>query len=133
MTRSFVFVRPGPDGKIEIPEGLRGRVFVTPGGGVLKGADGPAKIQRFEMRIDGKDLGEQIRKQVEEADDPAAKKAELIEAYCGLIDVYVAARNDMIDDVIDPLETRPTVIRALELAEGKRVERPWKRHGVVPV
>ena len=74
-----------------------------------------------------------FRKQVEEASDPVAKKAELIEAYRDLIDVYVAARNDMIDDVIDPRETRPTIIRALELAEGKRVERPWKRHGVVPV
>ena len=74
-----------------------------------------------------------FRKQVEEADDPVAKKAELIEAYRGLIDVYVAARNDMVDDVIDPRETRPSIIRALELAEGKRVERPWKRHGVVPV
>ena len=74
-----------------------------------------------------------FRKQVEEADDPAAKKAELIAAYRELIDVYVAARNDMIDDVIDPRETRPTICRALEMAEGKRVERPWKRHGVVPV
>jgi acetyl-CoA carboxylase carboxyltransferase component len=74
-----------------------------------------------------------FRKQVEAAEDPKAKKAELIEAYQGLIDVYVAARNDMVDDVIDPRETRPTVIRALEMAEGKRVERPWKRHGVVPV
>ena len=74
-----------------------------------------------------------FRKQVEEAGDPAAKRAELIEAYRKLIDVYVAARNDMIDDVIDPRETRPTIIRALELAEGKRVERPWKRHAVVPV
>src|SRR5215208_215902 len=74
-----------------------------------------------------------FRKAVEEADDPVAKKAELIAAYRGLIDVYVAARNDMIDDVIDARETRPTIIRALELAEGKRVSRPWKRHGVVPV
>jgi acetyl-CoA carboxylase carboxyltransferase component len=74
-----------------------------------------------------------FRKQVEEADDPVAKKAELIDAYRKLIDVYVAARNDMVDDVIDPRETRPTIIRALELAEGKRVARPWKRHGVVPV
>jgi acetyl-CoA carboxylase carboxyltransferase component len=74
-----------------------------------------------------------FRRQVEEADDPVAKKAELIEAYRKLIDVYVAARNDMVDDVIDPRETRPTIIRALELAEGKRAERPWKRHGVVPV
>ena len=74
-----------------------------------------------------------FRKQVEEAEDPAAKKAELIAAYREIIDVYIAARNDMIDDVIDPRETRPTIIRALEMAEGKRVERPWKRHGVVPV
>jgi acetyl-CoA carboxylase carboxyltransferase component len=74
-----------------------------------------------------------FRKQVEEAEDPVAKKAELIAAYRELIDVYVAARNDMIDDVIDPRETRPTIIRALEMSEGKRVQRPWKRHGVVPV
>jgi acetyl-CoA carboxylase carboxyltransferase component len=74
-----------------------------------------------------------MRRQVEEADDPAAKRAELVAAYQGLIDVYVAARNGMIDDVIDPRETRPTIIRALELSENKKVERPWRRHGVMPV
>jgi methylmalonyl-CoA decarboxylase subunit alpha len=74
-----------------------------------------------------------FRKLVEEAEDPAAKRAELIAAYQELIDVYRAARNDMIDDVIDPRETRPTVIRAFEMAQGKRVERPWKKRAVVPV
>jgi acetyl-CoA carboxylase carboxyltransferase component len=74
-----------------------------------------------------------MRKQVEEADDPEAKKAELIDAYRKIIDVYIAAGNDMIDDVIDPRETRATICRALEMAAGKRIERPWKRHGVVPV
>jgi acetyl-CoA carboxylase carboxyltransferase component len=74
-----------------------------------------------------------MRRQVEEAEDPVAKKRELIEAYRGIIDVYIAAANDMVDDVIDPRETRPTIIRALEMAAGKRVQRPWKRHGVVPV
>jgi acetyl-CoA carboxylase carboxyltransferase component len=74
-----------------------------------------------------------MRRQVEAAEDPAAMKAELIEAYRKLIDVYVPARNALIDDVIDPRETRPTICRALEMAQGKRVERPWKRHGVVPV
>ena len=39
----------------------------------------------------------------------------------------------MIDDVIDPRETRATICRALEMAASKRVERPWKRNGVVPV
>jgi acetyl-CoA carboxylase carboxyltransferase component len=74
-----------------------------------------------------------FRRQVEEADDPAAKKAELIASYKQIIDVYRAAANAMIDDVIDPRETRPTIIRALEMAETKRVDRPWKRNGVVPV
>jgi methylmalonyl-CoA decarboxylase subunit alpha len=74
-----------------------------------------------------------MRRQVEEAEDPAAMKAELVEAYRKLIDVYVPARNALIDDVIDPRDTRPTICRALEMAQGKRVERPWKRHGVVPV
>ena len=74
-----------------------------------------------------------FRKQVQEADDPAAKRAELIDAYRKIIDVYVAAGNDMIDDVIDPRETRATICRGLEMAAGKKVERPWKRSGVVPV
>ncbi|MGO9497672.1 MAG: acyl-CoA carboxylase subunit beta, partial [Solirubrobacteraceae bacterium] len=74
-----------------------------------------------------------FRKQVQEAEDPAAKRAELIANFREIIDVYVAAGNDMIDDVIDPRETRATICRALELSEGKRVDRPWKRSGVVPV
>ncbi|HEY1834362.1 MAG TPA: acyl-CoA carboxylase subunit beta [Solirubrobacteraceae bacterium] len=74
-----------------------------------------------------------MRKQVEEADDPVAKKAELVAAYRQIIDVYIAAGNDMIDDVIDPRETRETICRALEMAAGKTVERPYKKSGVVPV
>jgi acetyl-CoA carboxylase carboxyltransferase component len=74
-----------------------------------------------------------FRKQVEAAEDPEAKRAELIENFRKIIDVYVAAGNDMIDDVIDPRETRPTICRALEMAEHKHIERPWKRSGVVPV
>ncbi len=74
-----------------------------------------------------------FRKQVEAAEDPETKRRELIENFRKIIDVYVAAGNDMIDDVIDPRETRSTICRALELAASKHVERPWKRHGVVPV
>src|SRR5919199_5361622 len=74
-----------------------------------------------------------MRKQIDAADDPDAKRAELVENFRKIIDPYIAAGNDMIDDIIDPRETRPVVIRALEMAERKRVERPWKRHGVMPV
>ena len=74
-----------------------------------------------------------LRKEIEAAEDPDAKRAELVENFRKIIDPYIAAGNDMIDDVIDPRETRPTICRALEMAQGKRIERPWKRHGVVPV
>jgi acetyl-CoA carboxylase carboxyltransferase component len=74
-----------------------------------------------------------MRRAIEEAEDPEQKRAELVAQVRATIDVYKAAGNDMIDDVIDPRETRPTIIRALELAAGKRVERPDKRGGVVPV
>jgi acetyl-CoA carboxylase carboxyltransferase component len=74
-----------------------------------------------------------FRKQIEAADDPDATRAEMIEGIRRTIDPYIAAGNALIDDVIDPRETRPTVIRALEMAETKRVERPWKKHGVMPV
>ncbi len=74
-----------------------------------------------------------FRKQVDAAEDPAAKRRELIDGLRQIIDVYVAAGNDMIDDVIDPRETRATICRGLEMAAGKRVERPWKRSGVMPV
>jgi acetyl-CoA carboxylase carboxyltransferase component len=74
-----------------------------------------------------------MRKQVEAADDPEAKRAELVAGFQKIIDPYIAAGNAMVDDVIDPRETRPVVIKALEMAATKRVERPWKRHGVMPV
>jgi acetyl-CoA carboxylase carboxyltransferase component len=74
-----------------------------------------------------------FRKQIEAADDADATRAEMIAGIRKTIDPYIAAGNALIDDIIDPRETRPTVIRALEMAETKRVERPWKKHGVMPV
>ena len=74
-----------------------------------------------------------FRKQIEASEDPDATRAEMIEGIRKTIDPYIAAGNALIDDIIDPRETRPTVIRALEMAETKRVGRPYKRHGVMPV
>jgi methylmalonyl-CoA decarboxylase subunit alpha len=74
-----------------------------------------------------------FRKQIEAADDPDATRAEMIEGIRRTIDPYIAAGNAMVDDIIDPRETRPVVCRALEMAASKRVERPWKKHGVMPV
>jgi methylmalonyl-CoA decarboxylase subunit alpha len=74
-----------------------------------------------------------FRKQIETSDDPDATRAQMIDGIRKSIDPYIAAGNAMIDDIIDPRETRPTVIRALEMAETKRVARPYKKHGVLPV
>jgi acetyl-CoA carboxylase carboxyltransferase component len=74
-----------------------------------------------------------FRKQIEASEDPDVTRATMIEGIRKSIDPYIAAGNAMVDDIIDPRETRPTVIRALEMAETKRVQRPWKRHGVMPV
>jgi acetyl-CoA carboxylase carboxyltransferase component len=74
-----------------------------------------------------------MRRAIEEADDPDAKRTELVENFRKIIDPYIAAGNAMIDDIIDPRETRPVVARALEMAASKHVERPRKKHGVMPV
>jgi acetyl-CoA carboxylase carboxyltransferase component len=74
-----------------------------------------------------------FRKQIEASEDPDATRAEMIAGIQKTIDPYIAAGNALIDDVIDPRETRPTVIRALEMAATKHVERPWRKHGVMPV
>src|SRR5215217_3838445 len=74
-----------------------------------------------------------LRKQIEAAEDPDAKRAELVGEFRKIIDPYIAAGNAMIDDIIDPRETRAVVIKALEMSANKRVDRPWKKHGVMPV
>jgi acetyl-CoA carboxylase carboxyltransferase component len=73
------------------------------------------------------------RSAIEAAEDPDAKRAEMIAEVKQIIDPYIAAGNALIDDVIDPRETRPTIIRGLRMAASKKVERPWRKHGVMPV
>jgi acetyl-CoA carboxylase carboxyltransferase component len=73
------------------------------------------------------------RSVIESAEDPEATRKEMVDAIQATIDPYIAAGNALIDDIIDPRETRPVVCRALAMAETKRVERPPKKHGVMPV
>jgi acetyl-CoA carboxylase carboxyltransferase component len=49
------------------------------------------------------------------------------------IDPYIAAGHAQVDDVIDPAETRHAIWKGLEVSATKRVERPWRKHGVLPV
>jgi propionyl-CoA carboxylase beta chain len=46
---------------------------------------------------------------------------------------FVAAERGYIDDIILPRETRPRIIRALKMLQGKRAENPWKKHGNIPL
>jgi methylmalonyl-CoA decarboxylase subunit alpha len=73
------------------------------------------------------------RSAIETSDDPDATREQMLTAVRKQIDPYLAARNATIDDIIDPRETRPTIINGLRMAADKRVERPWKKHGVMPV
>ena len=74
-----------------------------------------------------------FNKQVEAAEDPAATRAHLIKQIRETINPYIAAGWAMIDDVIEPAETRKVVINGLEQARGKRIDRPWRKHGNIPV
>jgi acetyl-CoA carboxylase carboxyltransferase component len=57
----------------------------------------------------------------------------MVDEVKAIIDPYIAAKNALIDDIIDPRETRPTIVRGLRMAADKRVDRPWRKHGVMPV
>jgi len=79
-----------------------------------------------------------FRREIEEAEanggDPAARRAELVSEYIErFANPYVAAERGYVDDVIEPEETRPWLIRSLELALTKRVERPRRKHGNIPL
>jgi acetyl-CoA carboxylase carboxyltransferase component len=73
------------------------------------------------------------RSAIEASEDPERTREEMLAQIKSAIDPYLAAKNDLIDDVIDPRETRPTIIRGLRMAANKRVDRPWRKHGVMPV
>jgi len=69
-----------------------------------------------------------------DADDPDAKRAELIDDYkAHFANPYAAAERGYIDDVIVPHQTRPKLIKALRTLQNKRVEQPKRKHGNIPL
>jgi acetyl-CoA carboxylase carboxyltransferase component len=75
-----------------------------------------------------------FRKELEKADDPIQRKAELVAEYREkFASPYVAAERGYIDDVIEPKETRPRLINALEMLSNKRDANPAKKHGNIPL
>jgi acetyl-CoA carboxylase carboxyltransferase component len=74
------------------------------------------------------------RRDLREADDPAARKSQLAAEYRErLANPYIAAENGYIDDVIEPRETRARLINGLEVFQNKRDSNPPKKHGNIPL
>jgi methylmalonyl-CoA carboxyltransferase large subunit len=73
-------------------------------------------------------------KQIAAAPDPAVAKAELLAEYTDKFSTpYVAAARGMVDDVIEPAETRSYIALSLEILKSKRAIRPEKKHGLIPL
>jgi propionyl-CoA carboxylase beta chain len=74
------------------------------------------------------------RKELAEAADPDELRAALVEEYREkFANPYVAANWGYVDDVIEPAQTRPLLINALEMLQNKRDENPPKKHGNMPL
>jgi acetyl-CoA carboxylase carboxyltransferase component len=74
------------------------------------------------------------RRELQQAADPEARKAELVEEYTEkFANPYEAAERGFVDDVIDPADTRSKLVAGLKLLESKREELPKRKHGNVPL
>ena len=74
------------------------------------------------------------RREIAAADDPAAEAARRTAEYTAAFATpYQAAARGYVDDVIDPRETRPRLIGALESLVGKRDRNPPRKHGCIPL
>jgi propionyl-CoA carboxylase beta chain len=89
-----------------------------------------------EIAVTGPDAAANIifRREVEAAQDPDARRKEIIEEYRrNFANPYIAASRGFVDDVIDPADTRIKIIRALEMLQNKTDTNPPKKHGNIPL
>ena len=89
-----------------------------------------------EIAVMGPDAAVNIihRRRLAEAEDSVALKMQLVDEYKeNFANPYRAAERGFIDDVIDPAETRPKLIRALDMLQNKRDTLPPKKHGNIPL
>src|SRR6266568_2962688 len=75
-----------------------------------------------------------FKREIAAAKEPAKKAEQLVDDYKEkFANPYVAAERGFLDDVIEPQDTRPTLIRSLHLLKEKQVDRPHRRHGNIPL
>jgi propionyl-CoA carboxylase beta chain len=74
------------------------------------------------------------RRDIAASPTPDERRKKLMDDYkARFANPYAAAERGYIDDVIRPAETRPKLIRALETLRTKRVDRPKRKHGNIPL
>jgi acetyl-CoA carboxylase carboxyltransferase component len=74
-----------------------------------------------------------FRREIAASDDPEALRAQRIQEYKSeLMHPYYAAERGLVDDVIEPGETRRVLIRSLAMLRAKKAEVPARKHGNVP-
>jgi len=97
------------------------RVFAWPTAEVaVMGAEGAAEIV--------------FKREIDSAGDKPAKRKEMIEKYREAFSTpYVAAGRRLVDDIIEPADTRRVIAQALEYLHTKRELRPSKKHGLIPL
>ncbi|MFJ8198686.1 acyl-CoA carboxylase subunit beta [Streptomyces sp. NPDC096152] len=75
-----------------------------------------------------------FRRRIQAADDPEAMREQLVKEYkAELMHPYYAAERGLVDDVIDPADTRPALIAALSMLRAKHAELPARKHGNPPM
>ena len=75
-----------------------------------------------------------FRREIAESPNPEAKAAELIADYeKRFANPFIAAQRGYVDDVIEAGRTRQVVARALDMLRDKKVERPKRKHGNIPL
>ena len=75
-----------------------------------------------------------FKRELVQVEDPDKKRAELLAEYSEpYVCPHAAARRGYIDDVIEPNETRPRLINALNMLQNKREHNPPKKHGNIPL
>jgi methylmalonyl-CoA carboxyltransferase large subunit len=97
------------------------RVFAWPTAEIaVMGAEGAAEIV--------------FRREIDAAEDKQARRKELIDMYRDAFATpFVAASRRLVDDIIEPAQTRIQLARALESLHAKRELRPQKKHGLIPL
>ncbi len=74
-----------------------------------------------------------FRREIAAAADPEAARSARVDQYRKMIGGQISASQGHIDDIIDPRETRRVLAASLEHTLRKKVKRPRKKHGVLPV